>query len=363
MACPFLDDILDEEALILRRAFRWERVFRDRSDPLAFPEEFLQERYRFSRDSVRYLCSLLGKKLQHRTVRSHALSIPQMVCIGLRFFASGMFLYAVGDAENLSKATVYRTIRAVCLALKDVLHIFVTFPGHRRIRYIKEDFYKIAAFPNVIGALDCTHIRIVRPSGAHEGDFVNRKSFHSINVQMICNADCLFTNIEAKWPGSVHDSRIFRATTIQRLSQGEFSGLLLGDKGYACQPFLLTPFADPQTAPQQAYNLAHSRTRAWIDMSFGLLKSRFQCLRHLRVTPDRACNIIAACTVLHNISCLRKERAPTVVLEMDWDNAAIFPDQITGRLKFLKHERYRESKEIQMKMGAELLNTFHHEGH
>ncbi|KAJ8247845.1 hypothetical protein GJAV_G00251170 [Gymnothorax javanicus] len=144
MACPFLDDILDEEALILRRAFRRERVFRDRSDPLAFPEEFLQERYRFSRDSIRYLCSLLGKKLQHRTARSHALSIPQMVCIGLQFFASGMFLYAVGDAENLSKATVCCTIRAVCLAFKDVLHIFVTFPGHRRIRYIKEDFYKIA---------------------------------------------------------------------------------------------------------------------------------------------------------------------------------------------------------------------------
>ncbi len=58
-------------------------------------------------------------------------------------FASVMFLYAVGDAENLSKATVCRTIRAVCLTLKDVLHIFVTFPGHRRMCYIREDFYKI----------------------------------------------------------------------------------------------------------------------------------------------------------------------------------------------------------------------------
>lgn len=49
-------------------------------------------------------------------------------------------------------------------------------------------FYKglcfIIAFPNVIGALDCTHVRIKRPSGANEGDFVNRKSFHSINVQV-----------------------------------------------------------------------------------------------------------------------------------------------------------------------------------
>jgi len=35
--------------------------------------------------------------------------------------------------------------------------------------------------------------------------------------------------------------------------------------------------------------------------------------------------------VLHNIACLRKERAPTVALDVDWD-AAIFPDNRNGRL-------------------------------
>lgn len=38
--------------------------------------------------------------------------------------------------------------------------------------------------PRVIGALDCTNIRIKAPSGAHEADFVNMKSFYSINVQV-----------------------------------------------------------------------------------------------------------------------------------------------------------------------------------
>ncbi|KAK0132100.1 Retrovirus-related Pol polyprotein from transposon 412 [Merluccius polli] len=43
MACPFLEDVLDEEALILRRAFKHER-----SDPLAFGDDYLNERFRFS---------------------------------------------------------------------------------------------------------------------------------------------------------------------------------------------------------------------------------------------------------------------------------------------------------------------------
>lgn len=42
-----------------------------------------------------------------------------------------------------------------------------------------------AGFPNVIGCIDGTQIPIKAPS-ANEGDYVNRKSFHSINVQVCC---------------------------------------------------------------------------------------------------------------------------------------------------------------------------------
>ncbi|XP_049444489.1 putative nuclease HARBI1 [Epinephelus fuscoguttatus] len=306
MACPFLQEVVDEEALVLRRAFRRERVFRDRANPLAFPDDHLHERYRFSADGIRYLCRLLGPRIQHHTARSHALSVEQMVCVALHFFASGGFLYSVGDAENLAKATICRVVRSVCLALKSLSGVFISFPGHRRLSDIKEDFYRIAGFPNVIGALDCTHIRIKSPSGAHEGDFVNRKSFHSINVQMVCNADYLISNVVAKWPGSVHDSRIFRSSAVyRRLSQGEFSGVLLGDRGYACEPFCLTPYADPQEA-----------------------------------SPDRACDITVACAVLHNVACLRKERAPRVPSDVDWDNPAIFPDDDSGnRTQVCKRNR------------------------
>ncbi|XP_029929782.1 putative nuclease HARBI1 [Myripristis murdjan] len=210
MVCPFLQDVVDEEALVLRRAFR------DRLDPLAFPDDYLYERCRFSADGIRYLCRLLGPRIKHRTARSHELSVEQMVCVALHFFASGGFLYSVGDAEQLNKATICRTIRREYLAIKALSDVFI----HRRLHDIKEEFYRIAGFPNVTGALDCTHIKIKSPSGAHEADFVNKKSFHSINVQMVCNAHCLISNVVAKWSGSVHDSRVFQTSGIyQRLSQ------------------------------------------------------------------------------------------------------------------------------------------------
>ena len=63
-----------------------------------------------------------------------------MVFVALRFFASGGFLYVVGDAEQLNKATIRRTIQSVYLASKALSDVFICFPGHRRLRDIKEEF-------------------------------------------------------------------------------------------------------------------------------------------------------------------------------------------------------------------------------
>ena len=45
------------------------------------------------------------------------------------------------------------------------------------------------------------------PSDEEDG-FVNRKNFHSINTQVICDATLRVTDLVARWPGSTHDSFI-----------------------------------------------------------------------------------------------------------------------------------------------------------
>lgn len=142
MACPFLRDVVDEDALVLRRAFWQERVFRDRLDPLAFPDDHLYERYRFSADGIRYLCRLLGPKIKHRTARSHVLIVKQIVCVALHCFVSWGFLYSVGDAEQLNKATICCSIR--CVSDYESIVRSISFPGHSRLYDIKEEFYRIA---------------------------------------------------------------------------------------------------------------------------------------------------------------------------------------------------------------------------
>ena len=108
---------------------------------------------------------------------------------------------------------------------------------------------------------------------------------------------------------------------------GHFNGYLLGDRGYPCLPYMMTPYPEPEPGPQAQFNLAHSRT--W---NIGILKARFQCLHGLRVSPERSCDITAACVVLHNISTLRGEWAPPS-LEDGLEEPPVNPvDQRDGRV-------------------------------
>ena len=65
---------------------------------------------------------------------------------------------------------------------------------------------------------------------------------------MIVDCDDKFINIVTKWPGSSHDSRVFKESAVYRnLENNNIDGYLLGDSGYACKTFLLTLYLRKQT--------------------------------------------------------------------------------------------------------------------
>ncbi|KAJ1118754.1 hypothetical protein NDU88_006941 [Pleurodeles waltl] len=157
------------------------------------------------------------------------------------------------------------------------------------------------------------------------------KHTHSINVQAIVNHQGLITNIVAKYPGSVHDSFIFRHCTInQHFQDGRYGNrLLVADQGYGIQQWIMTPFGNPSTAAERAYHEAHRRTATIVERTFGILKSRFRCLNitggSLLYSPEMVCKIILTCAILHNI-CVRSnipllEPEPQMPEEEDEEDA------------------------------------------
>nr|CAH7735452.1 unnamed protein product [Callosobruchus chinensis] len=106
-------------------------------------------------------------------------------------------------------------------------------------------------------------------------EYINRKEYHSINVQVTCNADEWFTSVDASWPGSVHDSRIWSNSEVCNIAKREFqrsNALLLGDEGYGIAPWLMVRFRKPNTPAEHAYNNLFTKERVIIERCFGQLK-------------------------------------------------------------------------------------------
>ncbi|KAK0137851.1 putative nuclease HARBI1 [Merluccius polli] len=214
----------------LDRLLKAERRFRDRSDPLALPEDILYGRYRFSSEGIRYLVVLVGPYEGNATKRSRA----QCVCVSLRFVATGTYLHTVGDAENISQKVPCDTQSCSCpkYTAKYVCgvsqlfantncqvasyQLFIRFPlDNQQLHMIKANFMAIAGMAGVVGAVDGTRIQIIAPS-KDEDVFVNRKKVHSINTQIAFDATFNILDV-AKWPaGSIRDPRILMGSGLRR---------------------------------------------------------------------------------------------------------------------------------------------------
>ena len=276
------------------------RKIRDRLNPIEFYDnsEF-SHRYRFKKESVIYLNGKVGPAIKHGSERNFAVPPLLQLLVALRFYATGCFQMVDGDLFGVHKSTVCRIVSRVSKAIAGLKNQYIRFEPRRETT---AEFYGRAGFPGVIGAIDCTHIPITNPGGENGELFRNRKGYCSINVQVVCDDQAQITHVVARWPGSTHDSRIFDNSQLcALLERGEIRGHLVGDNGYACRPYLMTPLLNPQTQAEKNFNYSHIKTRGVIERVFGVWKRRFPCIQEgLRTKLDTTLTIIVAVAVLYN---------------------------------------------------------------
>ncbi|XP_045497056.1 putative nuclease HARBI1 [Colias croceus] len=270
-------------------------------------------RYRFTKHTVENVILPQIEGDIHSSVGNRGLPLTARIklLIALRFYATGSFQTVCGDIISISQPTVCRVIAQVSLALAKQLPRYIHFPNNtEQQQNIKNQFEQLGRSPtrrglnNIIGAIDCTHIKINRPRNVnHSEAYRNRKGIFSINTQVITGPNMEIFDIVVRWPGSSHDSRIFRnSRAFRQFSRGEINGIIVGDSGYPSLTFMLTPLLQATTRAEINYNYAQVRTRNIIERFFGVWKRKFPCLQlGLRTKLRTSTNIIIACAVLHNI--------------------------------------------------------------
>ncbi|XP_040399364.1 putative nuclease HARBI1 [Cygnus olor] len=290
-----------------RRFYPEHRVYRARSSFLDLSEEQVLRRYRLDKAAIAGLCRELGADLESLTGRSHALPVAVKVTSALTFLASGSFQTATRDSTGISQSAMSNCLAQFLEALQRRAARYIAFPAPGR----PAPPAGTGAFPGVLGLLGSMHVALRAPS-ENEVAFRNARNFHSMNMQVVCDAAGAITNVVAKFPGSCPNAAVLENSALARLLEGARpeGAWLLGDRSYPLKTWLMTPILFPCGAAEERYNALHHQALAALRQTRALLKRRFRCLDAaggcLQYAPQKVCQIFLACCVLHNIALRRR---------------------------------------------------------
>lgn len=303
----FTMDALEAIDRIDRLGSEQRRLLQPRLDPtLYFSDEEFKNRYRMTKILLVKFEEIVSPYMVE-SKKIWGLSKREKLLITLRFYATGSIQSVLSDFHGVHKSTISRVIHGttndICNLRSQMIRRFDA------ISTTQSAFYGRTGFPEVTGCVDGSQIKISRPSVDNADDFLNRKGFYSINCQFACDDQMRIIDVVARWPGSVHDARIFENSVLKfDMENSPTPGVLLGDNGYPCRRYIMTPLLNPMTRQQKLFNVRHKRTRITVERLFGILKRRFLCLHFgLRFSPERCCRVIIATSIIHNFILLFKD--------------------------------------------------------
>ena len=155
---------------------------------------------------------------------------------------------------------------------------------------------------------------------------------YTINVQAIADCNGRFTDVDIKWPGSLHDARVFTNSEAQKgYIKGKFKlyyeELLQGDEfipqillgGPACPllPYIMKDYAACQGNNEVTFNTMLRSAGNQIECTFVRLTAQWRILlRPIELKFENIPDIVLTCFVLHKF-CEERNIKPTFVSDFD----------------------------------------------
>ncbi|XP_039967697.1 putative nuclease HARBI1 [Bactrocera tryoni] len=276
----------------------------DHSNPLELPNAKFIRYFRLNKEAFCFLLNEM-KEHFHKHVRGAAIPPILKLCATLRFLADGGYQKCSGNDFNIGLAQP-----TTSLVIKEVLNIteqricaqWIKIPmTEEEQNASKVSFYSKSAFPEVVGCIDGTHVRIISPRKEVQHLYLNRKGYYNLNVMILWDYKMSIRYVDARHAGASHDSFVFNVSDLKVHFQNnkQNNTWILGDAGYPLHKFLMTPYRLAEaSSPQARYNTVHSKARNIVERTTGVLKSRFRCLlsvRGLHYTSEKATQIVNAC--------------------------------------------------------------------
>ncbi|KAM8701657.1 hypothetical protein ACLKA7_001748 [Drosophila subpalustris] len=144
----------------------------------------------------------------------------------------------IGDGGTLAKVT-----ERVFTAILRLTPKYIRWPKVAERKQLVDQTF--AELPHCLGYVDGCEIKLFeKPAKCHEVYF-SRQRIYSVKLQVVCDRKLRIRNAVIGSPGSFHDSKVFKISSIGRHPEQYFAGeeWIAGDSAYPQSTFLVTPFS------------------------------------------------------------------------------------------------------------------------
>ena len=262
----------------------------------------------------------------------------------MRHLASGDRYASMKFNFRVPHNTMSICVREVCQAIIDeykdeCIQCPITVAEWRAI---SEEFGRRWNMPHACAALDGKHVacRSPRNSGSL---YFNYKSFFSIVLMGLVDADYKFLWIDVGGYGHMSDAQIFNASELKECLEDNSISFpaadplpnddrptpyfILADDAFGLRTYLMKPYAQRQmTKEQRIFNYRLSRGRRIVENAFGILGHRWQILlTTMQHDPETIAIIVEACVILHNLMRMRYPTLQNAAMDAENTNNQIIP--------------------------------------
>ncbi|KAK3909953.1 Putative nuclease [Frankliniella fusca] len=280
---------------------------------LAFQRHFRMSREVFNalKEAVELHLRENGKMRREQTDFDLCLMMSLWIIMNMDTFKNTALLFGV------SPGVVLYHYKYIIECLREMGPTYIKWPSPEERQIIKENFLQIGGYPGAVGCIDGMHTYVTAPLNEAPA-YVNRHHSHSILSQAVVDDQLLVRDLYVGEPGSIHDSRMFRRSSLSS-NLLENPGLLapdehlLGDGAYILTDKVMVPYDNHAVlnAAQRLHNTTLSSIRSHVENAFCYVKMRFPRLKYFRsLVTEYAVDHIVSCFVLHNFVTLHGEAAP-----------------------------------------------------
>ena len=148
-----------------------------------------------NRAPVNTALGLLGARImRHNSWFRSCLSPAKVLAIGLYRLAHGNSYPTIGPTFNVDRSTVIEAVQDVVRALYELQDDHIKFPDTlAELNTSVQSFEELSASPNILGAIDGSHVRIKAPSDS-AADYSSRYQQHDFIIQAVVNGKKVFTD-------------------------------------------------------------------------------------------------------------------------------------------------------------------------